>query len=279
MNSVLVLIPCHNNKEGVLKSLESIGREEQADVLVVDDGSQPELPHEELIEAFRGRGQLYLLRFPSNKGIVTALNAGARYASDQGYKYIARLDAGDENRPDRLSLQQNFLEANPGYVIVGGWVEFVTPKGERLFTLKHPIEDGEIRQAIYRYNPFVHPAVMMRTKALIEIGGYPDGYPALEDWACFLELAAVGQMANLPRVLLSYEVSPTSISTKKRFTQSRSKVALLAHHFRWNTNQVRGLVRNVILMLFPRAILTWLKKVLKGRRERSQANIGHGGNQ
>ncbi|MEZ9135575.1 glycosyltransferase [Vibrio sp. 10N.286.52.B1] len=262
-NKVVILIPSYNANEELFKTLRSIDKKEHVDVLVVDDGSDIKPKERELNENFLAQGNIFLLALEHNEGITSALNSGLKWIYERPYLYIARLDAGDFCKSERFVQQEAFLSNNPDYGIVGAWVNFIDEKYNFLFTLKHPTEDHDIRKVIYRYNPFVHPATMFRVDRIKEINGYPKGYPALEDWACFIKLIDNCKAYTINAVLLDYVVSTNSISTKKRFRQSLSKVKLLINNFKFTVNNFVGLFKNIVLLLLPRSILTTLKKVVK----------------
>lgn len=262
-NKVVILIPSYNANEELFDTLRSIDKNEYVDVLVVDDGSDIKPAVCELEENFFAQGNIHLLTLEHNQGITSALNSGLNWIYEKAYLYIARLDAGDFCKPGRFLQQEDFLSNNPDYGIVGAWVNFIDEKHKFLFTLKHPTEDKDIRQSIYRYNPFVHPATMFRVDRIKEINGYPNAYPALEDWACFIKLIDNCKAHTINAVLLDYVVSTNSISTKKRFRQSLSKVKLLIHNFKFTFNNFIGLIKNIVLLLLPRNMVTNLKKVIK----------------
>lgn len=265
-NKVVVLIPSYNGGESLLDTLASIDPLEEVDVLVVDDGSKVRPVIQELESAFKANGRVILHCLEYNQGVIGALNCGLDVARECGYQYVARLDAGDRNVGLRFRQQAQFLDNNCEYALVGAWVDFVSVSGELLFTLKHPEKHEDIEKAIFRYNPFVHPATMFRLDEILALGGYPVEYPALEDWACFLAVSKRHKVANLPNVLLEYEVNPESISSKKRYAQSRSKVKLLFRNYKPNLNQTIGLLKNFAIMFFPRGVLTFVKRmVLNGR--------------
>lgn len=256
---VAVLIPHYNNLDGLLKTLSSIDESELVDVIIVDDGSSEKPSVNDLEGAFKASGKIYLHCMDVNVGITKALNFGLNMASQLGFIYVARLDAGDRNLGARFRQQETFMDQNPDCAVVGAWVNFVSVDGSLLFTLRHPISCAEIRRAIYRYNPFVHPSTMIRLSSILEVGGYPDSYPALEDWACFLDMSKKYSVANIPQVLLEYEVSPNSISTKKRFSQSLSKIKLLVKNYAPTLNNTMGIVKSLSILLLPRAALTVVK--------------------
>lgn len=254
-----VLIPNYNSYNSLIVSLESIIEDEKIDVIIIDDGSVDKPDYEFFLKKFKNTLNLSFFYFIRNLGIVEALNAGLHIADQNGYKYVARLDAGDLNRAGRFAKQLNFLENNPSYSIVGSWVDFVSERGQSLFILRHPENNSEIQVAKYRFNPFVHPAVMLRLSTVLEVGRYPSAYPALEDYALFFKMLKISKGYNLPVVLLDYEVSSNSISTKKRFRQSLSKVRLLAKNYNFSLNATLGLVKSMLILFLPRGLLTYLK--------------------
>lgn len=270
MNKTLVLIPSYNDSPDLIRSIKSVDAEEAVDILVVDDGSEIKPEIDVLMTSYRGKGNVRLLCLQENGGITKALNAGLRWADDKGYKFIARLDAGDIVVGRRFFVQQKYMEENVGVGVVGSWVDFVTIEGRFLFTLKHPVDNDSIMHCIYRYNPFVHPATMIRLDCAMKVGGYPHSYPALEDWGLFIAMSRVCDFHNLPEVYLKYVVSDQSISSKKRFIQSKSKVCLLLDNYKFNFNQTVGLIKNIFIMFFPRSYLTFVKRLIwRGGHESS----------
>nr|WP_286173208.1 MULTISPECIES: glycosyltransferase [Halomonas] len=258
----MVVIPHLNNLAGLQRSIADIDPDEHVDVLVIDDGSEPAPAECDIAPYFRGRGNLWLESFPVNRGIVEALNLGVNVAQDNGYAFLARLDAGDRALKARFAIQQAFLEKHKDHVLVGSWVEFIRPSGEHLFHFRPPESDAKLRRALKQYNPFIHPGVMMSVEAIGRAGGYPVDYPALEDWALFLELKRFGKIHVLPRVLLKYEVAESSISSRRRREQAASKVRLLWNHFDGTPGAVVGLVRTFMVYCFPRHILNQLKRLV-----------------
>ncbi|MFP3649094.1 glycosyltransferase, partial [Paraburkholderia sp. SIMBA_054] len=67
-------------------------------VLIVDDGSTPPIVAPELANM-----HIEVLRMPVNGGIERALEAGIDALAQRGYRYAARIDAGDRSVPQRLA--------------------------------------------------------------------------------------------------------------------------------------------------------------------------------
>lgn len=262
MNNVVVIIPHFNNIKGLRESLRSISSGEQLDVLVVDDGSDEELLPLDLKMEFAGSGELYVLGFESNSGITSALNRGLEWAVSKGYTLVGRLDAGDRVIGERFAEQEAFLTNNPDYVLVGCWVQFVNSEGEHLFQFKPPLSDRDLRAALKQYNPFIHPGVMMKLDAIMAVGGYPSNFPALEDWAAFIALKDIGKVAIIDKVMLHYEVTENSISSRKRRQQVRSKLKLLVRDYDFSLPATMGLIRNLMVYVFPRSVMTQLKTLI-----------------
>ena len=70
----------------------------------------------------------------------------------------------------------------------------------------------EILEAFRWGCPLVHPAVMMRTDAVREVGGYPSAFPSAEDYALWVRLLSLGNVDTISQVLLAYRIHGNSIS-------------------------------------------------------------------
>lgn len=262
MNRTAVLVPHYNNLHGLEVSISSIATGERVDIIIVDDGSL-ERPDSDRLEAVcKADGVIEVILLESNVGIEGALNAALCLADSLNYKYVARLDAGDIVVSNRFCKQEQFLEQNPEVKIVGGLVDILDDRGNYLYTLKHPEKTADIRKASRRYNPFVHPAVMMDLSIVMKYGGYPTEFPALEDWALFLRILHEHEVANPPFNVLKYIIDPDSISSRKRFTQNYSKLRLLLSTFDYTLNSSAGVAKAVLLLLSPRGLLTVIKKLI-----------------
>jgi glycosyltransferase involved in cell wall biosynthesis len=262
---VALLIPHYNDREGLLKSVVSVVEDVLVDLFVVDDGSLDVPPQGEIRAAFKPAGNVCLIRLAENGGIEAALNAGLREIVGRGYEYVARLDAGDVCLPNRLQKQSDFLDANPAVALVGSWAEFVDEAGKQLFVLRHPCDPAVIKKRMYLNNMFVHPSVMFRSSAVREIGFYPLGYAAIEDYAYFFEFTKRYLTSNVPLVLIKYEVSSKAISTTMRRQQVMSRIKLILRNFYFGWYPIYGLARNLVLLFVPRSLATNVKKILWNR--------------
>ncbi|MFV8868467.1 glycosyltransferase [Serratia fonticola] len=259
----IVLIPAYNvSLVDVKKTFQSL--DYQSNILVIDDGS--DIPFVELIgDNFNHFINLDVKRLEENKGIEFALNYGLSMIVTK-YNYIARLDIGDYSSPERFSLQVEYLRENSEVVLVGTWARFIDSTGEELFISKVPTNDSDIRKRMYINNMFIHPSVMMRASALVNISGYSTEYIACEDYELFFRLMNKGRVANLPKVLLDYEVNYSSISSSKRNKQLTNRLRLIIKNFKfieYGVYPYYGVVRNLLMFFVNRNMTTKIRSILK----------------
>ena len=103
MNDSLVIIPTYNERENVVRMLETVmGLEFPFDVLVVDDGSpdgtaalvkECQVAHPDRIHLLEREGKL---------GLGTAYIAGFRWALERGYDFIFEMDCDFSHDPHDL---------------------------------------------------------------------------------------------------------------------------------------------------------------------------------
>jgi glycosyltransferase involved in cell wall biosynthesis len=108
LDDVAVLIPAYNGQADVDRTLASFSEDAPVHVLIVDDGSTPPIVAPALPNL-----KIEVLRMPQNGGIEKALQTGIDALAERGFRYAARIDAGDLTVPHRLARQRAYLEANP----------------------------------------------------------------------------------------------------------------------------------------------------------------------
>src|SRR5258706_6342491 len=109
---ICVLIPCYNNMEGLIQSINSIVYDQRRLlVLVVDDGSTVPVTRNTIYQHLPISVNIQLIRLKQNQGITRALNKGLDFIyANYPVGYIARLDCGDICSPERFYRQVSFLE-------------------------------------------------------------------------------------------------------------------------------------------------------------------------
>ena len=264
---ICLVIPYYEAGEDLVESLESV-RLGRADlIVVVDDGSRRR-PARGLVPPTVGDTPVRLVEMARNGGITAALRAGIA-AVPADFALIARLDCGDTCRPTRFTAQRELLAAHPGVVLVGSWVDFVSPDGAFLYRLEQPVDPAAVRRRMRVNCAITHPAAMFRREAYDHAGGYPMSYPAAEDYGLFAQMLATSEAANIPQVLVRCRTGDGGISENRRRTQLVSRCRILLRHFDGHPMAVYGILRAVVQLATPRRWSTRAHQIrvgLAGRR-------------
>jgi GT2 family glycosyltransferase len=126
------------------------------------------------------------------------------------------MDADDVARPDRFQRQVDFMDVQPAVVAVGsGYCHQDLTRG-RVQNIVPPLDDAGIRRALISGNPLCHPSVIMRKSALEAVGGYDESFRYSQDYELWSRLAQIGQLANLPEILLTRRYHEHSVSNNFR---------------------------------------------------------------
>ncbi|MBF9254970.1 glycosyltransferase [Pontibacter sp. 172403-2] len=257
----VVLIPHYNDPEGLQKTIASFSENEPCDVLVVDDGSIAPIDENKIQELFKATGEVFFLYLEQNSGIETALNKGLDWIKENDYQFIARLDCGDINMPQRIHKQLEFMENNADIQLLGTWAEAIDVNGNPLYQLHLPAAHEDIEKKMFLNNMFIHPTVMFRKEALDVIKEYPYDYPAAEDYAFFFKFVRNFKTANLPEVLVRFEINTAGgISSTRRSTQLQTRIKIIKENFKFGYYPIMGITRASILLFIPRNIVESLKK-------------------
>jgi len=221
--TVSVVMPVYNAEKYLCDAIESILKQTFHDFefIIIDDGSSDSTSS--ILNNNYNDKRIVYVKNDENKGIVYSLNRGL--ALSKG-KYIARMDADDICIATRLAEQVKFLDTHPDIDICGAYVQMFSDFGLGE-VCKYPILSEEIKGALVFNNVFAHPVVMMRHATLLEHGiQYNEKFLNAEDFGLWSSMLEFGGYANLPKVLLHYRVSNTSISAlmPKRIMKGRIKV-------------------------------------------------------
>ncbi|WP_175104098.1 glycosyltransferase [Pararobbsia alpina] len=270
LSDVAVLLPAYNCQEDLERTLASFAEQASVSVLIVDDGSTPPVAAPELPGM-----RIDVLRLTPNGGIERALAAGVEVLAARGVRYIARIDAGDLTVPARLETQRAWLEAHPRVGALGMRAQVVTRQGEPVFLLSVPTEPAQIRRLRFARNCFVHPAMMLRTEAVVAAGNYRARYRAAEDLDLFLRIMKTYDCANLPQTGLYYELNEGGISATRRRTQILSTLRLQLDYFEpGNPYYWAGLAKNLLHFVMPAGLQRGIKKRFYHSADRDSENHG-----
>ena len=208
---ISVIMAVWNARRYLAKCLLSMARQTIRDYefIIVDDGSTD--GSRKMVERWAHQDDRIRLIVRENRGLTRSLNEALALARGD---YIARMDADDISLPNRLELQQAFLDQHPECVGVGAEVLLIDPEGWPIAPRGHVQTHEEICRKLLQGNggALSHPAVMMRKSVLRAIGGYDERFAVAQDFDLFLRLAEVGRLENLPDVLLLWRQSKQSVN-------------------------------------------------------------------
>jgi len=200
---VSVLMPVFNAQTYLAEAMDSILEQTFTDfeLVCINDGSTDNSL--EILRTYRASDpRVHIISRP-NTGIVGALNDGLKVVRGD---LIARMDADDTCRVDRIEKQVAFLDQNPQCIAVGSWITRTDPYGFPAGTQTPPLTHDEIDAKLMEADGsvLVHATLIMRRQALVAIGGWDNRYNWVEDLDLFLRLTEHGRVANLPEYLYTY---------------------------------------------------------------------------
>lgn len=224
MPLISVLMPVHNGACHLRESVESILSQTYGDFefLIVDDASTDRTAN--ILASYKDP-RIRTVRNPANLGVAKSLNAGVAIATGE---YLARQDADDISRPDRLFKQLDLFQRRPDVVLAGSRGLMVTPEGRPSAPLDYPTDELSVPWRLLFRNCIAHSSVMIRMGTLIEEGGYSEDprFSVTEDYELWSRMMLRGAVVNHPSSLLRYRVNPTSISCLKERAQKQQAAAI-----------------------------------------------------
>lgn len=213
---VSVILAVYNGENYIKDAVNSILNQTYSnfELIIIDDGSSDNTAT--IVKSFTDPRIRFIEQ--ENTGLAASLNRAIKLATG---KYIARQDHDDLSLPPRLEKQVNFLEANPEYAILGTnsiiWEkDKPTNRGHR-----HPTDFATLNFKLLFDCFFVHSSVMLRKKALDQIGLYttdPSRQPP-EDFELWSRIVRQYKAANLNETLLVYRELPSSITRTVNFKE------------------------------------------------------------
>lgn len=229
LKDFILIIPCLNNRDGLVRSLASVNYPADLfEVIVVDDGSAEPISAQDLKTGTIVDMQVKVLRFDKNQGVAPALNQALESLKGRSdFKYIARLDCGDLCINDRFPKQVHFLDTHPELGLVGSKVVFREFGSGNEYVYRNSIEHADILKEMHFKCSFIHPSVMFRREVVEKVGRYPENYLHCEDYAFFFKIIKQYISYIIPEILLVSEINNKGISARFRKRQLVSRMRIV----------------------------------------------------
>jgi glycosyltransferase involved in cell wall biosynthesis len=203
MADVTVIIPTHNRRALLARTLHSVlaQRDVDIEVVVVDDGGSDGTA---TAVAGLGDSRVTLVRHPEPRGVSAARNTGIENASTP---WLAFVDDDDLWAPEKLRCQLDAVAARPS----SQWscTASVNIDGQcRLIWWAEPPGDPDVGNALLAANviPGGGSGVLVSRDLATAAGGFDEALSNLADWDFYTRLGLRSPVAVVPRPLLGYYV-------------------------------------------------------------------------
>lgn len=259
--NVIVLMSHYNDNDRLVKCLSSFKEEIVVDILIVDDGSEIKPNEDELQKHFKV-GKVNVVEMEQNSGCGKARNHGLEIITQLDYKYVGTMDSDDLNKENRFTKQFSYLEEHTAVKLLGSWCDCIDENGNFLFTQKYPVSYNVIKNKMFLNSMVAHPSMLFHTSILKTIGFFPTKYKIAEDYAFVFNASKHFKIENYPEALIYYTINNKGYSAVFRKRQVKDRIRIIRDNFYFGFYPIYGLVRNIPLLIVPRNLLTYVKKLI-----------------
>lgn len=216
---ISIIMAVHNGQPYLEDCLLSVLSQSVADFefIVIDDGSND--GSTKVLEAMAARDfRIKLTRNGDNIGLTRSLNVGLEQARGE---YIARIDADDLCRPNRLDVQLEAMLSDPDLVILGSGYRIIDEHGSPQGQVSVALSDERIRWLLGFSPPSFHPTYFFRRLAPDgTVVRYDEAFLTAQDFDLWSRLSEQGQGRVLADVLIDYRRHAGGISVAQQMRQT-----------------------------------------------------------
>jgi glycosyltransferase involved in cell wall biosynthesis len=210
--NVTVIMPAHNAEKWIGSAIASVLAQtyQPWELWVLENGSTDRTL--EVAKRFEGPKVRVFELGPV--GFQGALQYGIENA---GSEWLARMDADDMMRPERLQVQMDFISQHPDVVFVSTGFALLTPFGH-IFQRLPAIETREVDRAFLGVGRgrFGDPCTVFNRHAALKVGGVDPEF-TMGDVPLWFRLLKRGKGWQIGLPLYVYRMSPRSMSKNIAF--------------------------------------------------------------
>ena len=194
---------------------------------------------------------------PRNRGLGPALDRGL---AASWHDVVARMDADDVAMPHRFEVELPLMA--DADIVGSGLLEFAGDTGEIVGRRVPPTGAEKIARYARMHDPFNHPTVVYRRRAVQAAGGYGD-LRLMEDYALFARMLQSGARAvNVPDPLVYYRVGEMAFKRRGGTDLLRSELRLQREFRRSGFTTPAQYLRNVVVRGGYRVIPWWVRRAV-----------------
>jgi len=228
---VSVILAVHNDERYIEDSVRSVLEQtcEDFELILVDDGSDDGTVS--LVDGLARTDSRIRLFRQRRSGLTCSL---IRATAEARGLYLARQDSDDRSKPNRFTVQTDFLDTHQDIAVVGSDAVVIDQSGQKIKTMVSERGTGTIRNSLLslRSTP-VHGSVMMRRESVLAVGGYRLAFTVSQDFDLWLRLTEHFGLDNLPDILYEWRLNPAGVYSTRRIEQMMfSSIALAFTHER-----------------------------------------------
>lgn len=202
----------------VEKAINSILNQTYSDLemIIVLDSPDNETLLKILKEYTYKDARVKLLINDRNIGLAMSLNRAIEVAQGE---YLARMDADDISKPERLERELEYLIKN-GLDVVSCVVDKIDENGNVWGEIKPFNNRPEvIKDLLEIQNVIIHPTVLMRTDIIKSVGGYRN-FPSCQDYDLWLRLVTNhNKIGIINENLFQFRKHRDSVTATRRYNQ------------------------------------------------------------
>lgn len=232
---VSVIIPHFNRPAFLDRALESVSRQTLpvAEVIVVDDGSEPE-QWRLAREVLRRRGAalpIQILRSERNQGANAARNRGIDAATR---RYVAFLDCDDLWMPEKIRTQYAAVRRAQGLgkPVLSVTGRFRVDESGDILAQQSCGRTLDHRRILESNCLGTLSAAMVETAILRLVGGFDESLPACQDWDLFIRLSRLVAFEPCPEPLCVYVDHAGDRITGDHGRRLKAHMQILEKHIR-----------------------------------------------
>lgn len=214
-DDVAVIIAVKNGAQYIAEAVETaLARPCVSEVVVVDDGSTDAT--RQVVAAIEERRVRLVVN--ASRGVSSARNQGASLTKA---RWLLFLDADDRLVAGGVEALLAKAGREPKAVMVYGDYERIAADGRRIgkrFLMRRREKpSGNILKPLLAGNFIINGGVALVRRDIFDaIEGFSPSLTLCEDWHLWCRLAAMGEVAYAPALVMDYRVHTTSIMMHKR---------------------------------------------------------------